>query len=278
MARRRYSFDEKKIARFEKEGRGQGVGDDYHPWLTVQDVPSDGLATRVNGYKIRRQRHALSQLEAQLIRILDWEDHVLDIREQFPLPREATRKIAAEMGVNHPADSVTQTDLVVTTDMLVDVFLKQRRFQVAIAVKPTEELDRRTLEKLEIERRYWAERRIEWRLCTEKDIPVQRAENIWWAMANRDLSGRVVAYPNFWDDCVAAVEERLRVSSTSQTIARELEQLEKAAGWQVGAAMTALRFLIANKRIHIDLDQPLDSKGPIAQLHFNAMHQRGAVA
>ena len=31
------------------EGRGNGRGKDYKPWLRVQDVPSQGLASRVPG-------------------------------------------------------------------------------------------------------------------------------------------------------------------------------------------------------------------------------------
>lgn len=38
MAKRRYSFDEDKLARFLKEGRGQGHGKDYRPWFAIQDV------------------------------------------------------------------------------------------------------------------------------------------------------------------------------------------------------------------------------------------------
>lgn len=34
MAGRRYGTDEKKIARFEAEGCGQGHGAEYKPWLT----------------------------------------------------------------------------------------------------------------------------------------------------------------------------------------------------------------------------------------------------
>ena len=52
MARRNTSFDEAKIARFEKEGRGQGRGADYKPWLTTYDVPSAGREHRVFGSKV----------------------------------------------------------------------------------------------------------------------------------------------------------------------------------------------------------------------------------
>lgn len=35
-----------------KEGRGQGLGVDYKPWVTIQDVPSLGRVTRLKGIKI----------------------------------------------------------------------------------------------------------------------------------------------------------------------------------------------------------------------------------
>ena len=71
MARRRYSFDEARIARFVKEGRGTGAGATYKPWLTIGDVPSEGRSHRVLGLKTGRLHHMLSDLELHLFQILD---------------------------------------------------------------------------------------------------------------------------------------------------------------------------------------------------------------
>ena len=51
MAKRRYGFDEEKITRFLKEGRGEGHGKDYQPWLTIQDVSSPVSYTHLDVYK-----------------------------------------------------------------------------------------------------------------------------------------------------------------------------------------------------------------------------------
>ncbi len=48
--RKRLSNYEKRI----KEGRGQGSGERYKPWITIQDVPSTGRATRLIGTKTYR--------------------------------------------------------------------------------------------------------------------------------------------------------------------------------------------------------------------------------
>ena len=63
MARWRYAFDEDKIARFQKEGRGQGRGTSYKPWLTIQDVASHGRSHRIAGIKTGRVHHFLSGIE-----------------------------------------------------------------------------------------------------------------------------------------------------------------------------------------------------------------------
>lgn len=63
MARQRYGIDEDRIARLQKEGRGQGRGADYHPWLTIQDVPSQGRSHRLKGIKTGRVHHLLSDIE-----------------------------------------------------------------------------------------------------------------------------------------------------------------------------------------------------------------------
>jgi hypothetical protein len=62
-------MDEDKIARFIKEGRGQGEGADYKPFLTIHDVPSNGLSSRVPGRKTGRLHHTLSKIERALILI-----------------------------------------------------------------------------------------------------------------------------------------------------------------------------------------------------------------
>lgn len=54
MAKHRLNWSEEKYNRFIKEGRGQGIGKEYKPWLTVQDYPSLGRVSRVFGWKTGR--------------------------------------------------------------------------------------------------------------------------------------------------------------------------------------------------------------------------------
>ena len=61
---------EKQQDNWIKEGRGQGYLKSYKPWVTVRDF--------------------------------DWNSSVTDIREQYPLPLQATTQIAEQAQITHP--------------------------------------------------------------------------------------------------------------------------------------------------------------------------------
>lgn len=266
MAKRRYAFDEAKIARFHKEGRGEDHGQNYLPWLTIQDVPSLGRVTRVHSFKTGREHHCLSDLETGLFHLLDWSDCVTDIREQFPLSRDATRDLASDMGIAHPQERHTSVDLVMTTDFLVDVRRQSQSASVAYSVKPASKLeDPRTLDKLELERRYWAMKGVPWFLVTDRDLPEQRILNLTWLHEMRSLDQLQVKHPDYWSDrCNRFVGELSR--SHGGLIQDFFQHLEHRCGFSAGEPLTVLRHLAANKRIGLDLDVEFSTRNPMQSL------------
>jgi hypothetical protein len=146
----------------------------------VQDVPSKGRIHRIKGCTTGRVYHLLSDLEAKVFYTLDYSPSVCDIREQFPLlPLEETWAIAEECGVTHPADPATRHPAVMTTDLLVARQHEGGSICEARAIKYESELKRpRVLEKLEIERRYWKRRNIDWGIIRECDIHQPLIDNI----------------------------------------------------------------------------------------------------
>ena len=74
MARRRYAFDEDKIARFQKEGRGRGRGTSYKPWLTIQDVASHGRSQEFHQMKTAYQPliTAFHNWRHEILAYFDW--------------------------------------------------------------------------------------------------------------------------------------------------------------------------------------------------------------
>jgi len=154
MAKRvRMSKEEKWIS----EGRGLGRGAEYKPWLTIQDVPSDGRSSRIKGNKINRQHETFSDLERNYFYISEFSDCIIDIREQFPLlPKLETVVIANELGLKHPTNPKTKQPVVMTTDFLLTVDKGDGFVELARTVKMKGELlDQRVIEKFEIERVYW---------------------------------------------------------------------------------------------------------------------------
>ena len=107
-----------QIDRRLKEGRGQGQGRDYKPFIYTRDVSSLGRSHRLPGSKTRRLHHLLSDLELAIFLTLDRSPQVTDIREQFPMRAEDTVRIAEELGLAHGRyKGIPQ---VLTSDFLVD--------------------------------------------------------------------------------------------------------------------------------------------------------------
>lgn len=139
-----------------KEGRGQGRGSDYKPFIYTRDVSSLGRSHRLFGSKCQRMHHLLSDLELAVFLSLDWSPKVVDVREQFPLRVEDTVRIAEEAGLPHAR--FKGTPQVLSSDFLVD-FDDSARPAMAIQAKYSSDLEKsEVVERLELERRYWAEK------------------------------------------------------------------------------------------------------------------------
>ena len=159
MAGRRAAWNQTRYEAYLKSGRGrgrgQGEGVDYLPWISIHDFSSKGLSSRVYGHKSRRIHHFLSWNELYFFYILEWSDKVLDIREQFPLlDMELAIDVAQRAGVKYPRNNASGFPYLLTCDFMITTEngLKARTIKSISDLK-----NKRTLEKLEIERRYWNE-------------------------------------------------------------------------------------------------------------------------
>jgi len=261
MARTRYGFDEAKIGKYLKEGRGQGEGAAYRPWLTVQDVPSTGRSSRVRGWKAQRIHHFLSDLETRYFYLLDWSDDVTDIREQYPLPREETQALAAALGIRHPQDPKTKTDIVVTTDFLITTadggVLRAR------AIKPAKDLDNpRVIEKLQIEKAYWDQVGVDWGIVTECDIDNVVATNIAQFHGHKALSEDNLQGIDL-QQMKEAMLQQIKVADPKMPHTKFCMMLDKALAAPLGSSLTVLYHLIAIKEVRVPITEVINSKTPI---------------
>ncbi|MGH0526142.1 TnsA endonuclease N-terminal domain-containing protein [Bacillus cereus] len=249
MAKRKNEWTEKKIKKYIKEGRGSGEVSNYKPWLTIQNVPSHGNNTRSLGWKTNRRHEFLSNLERDYFFILEWMDDIIDIREQFPLNRELTYKIASEKGINHPICRETDTLIVMTTDFLITIREGKEIKTIARTVKPSEQLeDKRIIEKFEIERAYWERNGIDWGIVTEKDIPIVMANNISWLYKFyylddiKDIDFIIIFY-NYL----------LRASRNNSTLIELFNQFDNRYNLENGEAINYFKHLVSRKYITVDM-------------------------
>lgn len=254
MAKRKTELTEKKISEMEKEGRGQGTGENYKPWIVIQDFPSSGLVTRSKGWKTKRIHHFLSKLERDYFYVLEWNRNVVDIREQYPLTREDTLFIAENKGVKHPTDPKSQIPIVMTTDFLITLSNSEGITHVARTIKPSKELENeRTIEKFEIERSYWEQEGVDWGIITEKEMPRNMIENVEWLHSSyfeiEDLpSSTLQTY-------IQQMKTFIQKYNTS--IIEMVTEFDNKFQLDNGLGLEILKHLIARRELQVDINQKI---------------------
>ncbi|MBU5437096.1 TnsA endonuclease N-terminal domain-containing protein [Tissierella sp. MSJ-40] len=261
MAKRKRITNEKVIEKLIKEGRGQGIGENYKPWILIQDVPSRGRATRLKGIKTNRQHEFLSDLERNYFYILEYSDIVIDIREQFPLlPLEETVLIAKELGIKHPTDPITNEAIVMTTDFLVTVNRNGKDIDIARTIKLKDDLNnKRVLEKFEIERRYWEKQGVDWGIVTEEEINKDLVQNISYIHTYYDLRA-IDSFKNMEKHDVEdlAIEYIKRVIDGTVSIREISNKFDDDLFLQKGTGISLFKYMLMRKVIQIDLYTPMD--------------------
>lgn len=260
MARRKGVHN---IERWKARGYGSGYGSDYKPWLTVRSFGSRGMAHRVFGYKTGRIHHLHSNHELGCFLLLEWNNEVIDIREQFPLfPVSETQIIAEELGYRHPIQrfkrkgKLKQQPAVLTSDFRVTLSDWGATPELIISVKPSAELEkRRVLEKLEIERSYWQRRSVEWQLVTEQELPQVMINNLKLILPFRDLGASAISERNV-EPLLAEFYRYLEKSDHS--LEATCSEFEKEVGLQVGTGLTLVWHALATKYWFTNLSWPLD--------------------
>lgn len=271
MAKRRQRTTAATIARRIKEGRGQGHFKEYKPWLTIHDVPSLGVVTRVPGWKSGRLHHYLSEhYELAHHYQMEWALDVIDIREQYPLlPLERTLFIAEKLGIRHPNDPKTKYPVVMTTDMMLTIKSADDVRFMAHSIKPSNKLSRRVLEKLQIEKSFFKDLGIQWRLITEKQINYDLVKNVEWLHSSKTLEETTYLS----NELVYELEPVLYecINNQNKPLAKITLDIDQKKDLPMGTSMNTVRYLIANRLWEVDMSQrilPTQKRLIIQTNHF----------
>lgn len=269
MAKRMRTDDIKKRL---KEGRGIGVGQEYKPWIRIQDVPSKGRVTRLKGIKTCRQHEFLSDMERNYFYLLEYSDDVVDIREQFPLlPIEDTISISEELGIEHPRNPKTGEFIVMTTDFLITVCRNNENSTLARTIKSKNDLlDRRILEKFEIERVYWKKREVDWGIVTEEEIDKLMANNISIVHGYKNIVNTGFFKDIDHIDIKDFIYEFIRrIIDDKRSVRSICLEFDTDMMLENGSGISIYKYLIINKIIQIDLSNRIDISKNIPIIRIN---------
>jgi len=247
MAKRMRSWNKNKYEQYLKAGRGQGEGPAYLPWISVQDFSSCGMVSRIFSYTTSRVHHFLSRNELNYFYLLEWSDKVLDIREQYPLgDMELATDVALKAGIRYPRDNISGFPYILTCDFMITTQngLKARTIKCASELR-----NKRTLEKLEIERRYWQELGIDWRLVTENEIPVQKSRNIEWLYTSATLPA-YLADKRFQAEILVQIDSGLPLSKV-------VSDFDTHYGLPVGSGLRIFKHLLWTKQIACEMESKI---------------------
>lgn len=258
-------WSESKITQLEKEGRGKGAGSTYNPWVQVSDFSSLGDSRRVFSRKTGRVHHLMSTVEWWLFLLLEFSEDVVDIREQYPISRDDTQQIAVELGIPHPRYPGTNVPTVMTVDFFV---LRQLhgspRVELYDCKRTDDAEDVRTLEKLEISRRFAEGVGIPHHLAFSSMFPQNKVRNLEWLRA----AEVGVDEPEEQQDYYAHHQKRLlnNLANYQRTcsLSQYCEHYDALVGATPGTGLRVVRQLLQSHQLTTDLNQPDPAASPIA--------------
>lgn len=260
-------WTEAKFKRFLSEGRGQGKKENYRPWLTVSDIPSKGRSTRIFSRITNRVVHLLTDSQLRYFYLLEWShNQIIDINEQYPLLNmESVIDHLDEPLLKRLKDRDTNLPHVMLTTFLVTAINEQgKEYQFARTIKDAAELGKKaTVERLELQRLFWKSRNVDFGIVTPNEIPMQRSKNIEWVLSALNIEDYGLMEP----EMIQYAEQLLEcISSTDNSLNSILTSFDRQMKVEVGTGLLVFRYLIASRRIRINMDMEIKLDKPPSEI------------
>jgi hypothetical protein len=254
MAAHSVPFTEELYQKRLKAGRGKGEGADYKPWVTRDEILSEGTRFLAHCGRFGREMHLFSTTEHKGFLCYDAFSWVTQVLEQVPLDRSETLEIAAETGIPHPIDQDTREYVVMTTDLVIDGLDRYGRpVGLARSCKPADKLDVfNNIEHAEIERRYWQRRNRHWAFFTDSSISDLVYANLELMKPNRFLHTEEEPYEGCLDEACSLVLEAVFAARKPQRLADFAKTVQPHINGRYSAAQVLL-FLIYRGQLRADI-------------------------
>lgn len=196
-------------------------------------------------------------MQTKYFYLLDWQDEVIDIKEHFPL-FNIEEINSDDINFDLFKDKNTRVPYVLSTTFLISYKDAEGNIKYsARSIKAKSELEKKlTLEKMEIERRYFQKKNIDWGIVTEKDIQEHKAKNIEWIHTSlRDYQERGL---NNDDMDFLSTLLKLRLTNTNKVIREITANFDKENNLENGTGLYIFKYLIASKQIKVDMTKEID--------------------
>lgn len=254
MSRKKWT--ENKIAELHQGGHGQGTGANYKPWIEITDLSSLGRSRRVKSHKTGRTHHLLSDVEYDIFLAAEWSRSVVDIREQFPLDREITQTIAQDLKIRHPHYPGTRIPTVMTVDFLLTIHNGEGENLVALNAKRDDEAEKqKSIEKLEIQRSYFAALHIPHHLIYYSCIPKQKIKNLAWIRDAQLKPEEKEPYNGFFDNLKTRMGDELAgYGKANISLVAYCTAFDERHGTHPGTGLRVARMLMQERALHTDLE------------------------
>ena len=270
-------WTEDLIAQRVKDGRGQGEGENYSPWLFVQEFSSKGTQTRIPSVKLKRTIHTFSYLERWLFLYTEFQQNFFDFQEQFPMERAVTLGVAKTLGIRHSRYPVTQVPVVMTMDAVVTTKGATgpdgKAVGLSVAawdVKPARQLLKpRVVAKLSLHKAYCAHRGIPHYIFTENSISRDVIRNIDWIRMSLPKDGELVVVPGLFtwrpDQMLEELATRRSNPRSTPSITDFCAQYDVANKLERGTGIRILKQLLWDHRVQVNMNAKWIEREPIAR-------------
>lgn len=280
---RRKTMTIKKLIEQIRLGFGQGHGRTYQPWLKIRRKNSTSKSNQVVAWMqtLGRVAHYFSRGEYRIALLLLWLG-IEELREQYPLwpiahphplqgaeGAESTKHqwvrglmdIASEAGIDHGVEVGTNIPYIATIDLLATLRTHTGPKLIGISCKPYSSSDAvirpRSLERLELERRYFEE--IEARYLVVNSALVSNSMagqlELWMESSVLNESPNLHLHSSRF---AAFIEEHPQLSIADAVVkAAQVVGIDEADAWQL------FRYCAWYQLIDVDPTKPLLTSHPI---------------
>ncbi|WP_047154581.1 heteromeric transposase endonuclease subunit TnsA [Aneurinibacillus tyrosinisolvens] len=274
----RSEWNEEKLQRFLKDGRGQGKFESYVPFIQIHDFGSLGRSSRVKTWRFNRIYHLLSDAETRYFYLTEWEDEILDVREHYPLyDLQEVLGEQKDIDVNKFTDKKSGFPYILTTTFLITVKDdKGNSYDVARNIRASHELEKATtIERFELIRRYFEKINMDWGIVTQKEIApfAIKAKNIEWVHPCRFLDETTEFTRNDITYLTNLFLERLH---GNRSLIRDItSSFDSYINLETGTGLLLFKHLIATKQIKVNMNEKIDLNKPANEVVQIADVKRG---